>query len=92
MLLVSLPLPPPQKEILRPCLVIYKTISFPSPPTPAFLPCHPTLVQDPRIQLQASLVSVSYKEREKLTWIPFLWSVPCSPGLGSKAQIEGEDC
>lgn len=77
MLLVSLPPPAaPPKEILRPCLVIYKTISFPLPPTPAFLPCHPTLVQGPRIQLQSSLVSVSYKEREKLNLDPF--SVECT--------------
>ena len=44
----SLPISPP-KEMLRPCLVIYKTVCpFPSlPPIPAFLPYHPTLNSPP---------------------------------------------
>lgn len=82
---------PPTKEMLRSCLVIYKTV-YPFPhlsPVPAFLPCHPTLVLAPRIHLLLnSLMSVSYKERERLCRIPFLLGGFCSPGLRSKPRVK----
>lgn len=81
--------PSPKKDMFRPCLVIYKTV-YPFlhlSPIPAFLPCHPTLSQAPRIHLLlSSLVSVSYRDRESLCWIPFLLGGRCSLGLGSKSR------
>lgn len=87
--LASLPAPHPPKEMLRSCLIIYKTV-YPFSPlslVPALVPCHPTLVHAPGIYfLLSSLLSVSYKDRESLCQIPFLLHGRSSPGLRSKLR------